>query len=79
MDRFAAGDLTAAREEQYRAVRLVGLLSSYGFMAAAKATMRMVGVDVGPARLPNSRLDATQIARLRGDLERLGFFEWNKK
>jgi N-acetylneuraminate lyase len=73
---FAAGDLTAAREEQFRGVQIIKLLGSYGYMGAAKATMEMLGVDVGPARLPNGTLSAEQKAKLCGELEALGFFDW---
>jgi N-acetylneuraminate lyase len=73
---FAAGDLAAAREEQLRSVEVVRLLSGYGHLGAAKAVMTMIGVDVGPARLPNSRLSAAQVGELRGRLEALGFFDW---
>jgi N-acetylneuraminate lyase len=73
---FERGDLAAARVEQYRSVQLIALLASYGFMAAAKAVMGFLGVEVGPARLPNAGLTAEQARELRGDLERLGFFEW---
>ncbi|MBI3874742.1 MAG: dihydrodipicolinate synthase family protein [Verrucomicrobia bacterium] len=73
---FEHGDLKTAREEQFRAVQLITLLASRGYMGAAKATMKMLGVDVGPARLPNGNLNAEQQAALRGDLEKLGFFEW---
>jgi N-acetylneuraminate lyase len=76
--RFQAGELAAARDEQFRSVRLVVLLAGYGFMAAAKATMGMLGVDVGPPRLPIKRLAPQQIAALRSDLEKLGFFDWIK-
>ncbi len=75
---FAAGDLRAAREDQLRSVRLVAALARRGFMGAAKATMQMLGVDVGPARLPNGSLDAVQQTALRKDLEQLGFFDWIK-
>lgn len=73
---FNAGDLAAARVEQFRGAQLVQLLSGYGYMGAAKAVMRMVGVDVGPPRLPNTPLSADQQAGLRADLEKLGFFDW---
>jgi len=73
---FHAGDLKSAREEQFRSVRLIQLLASYGYMGAAKATMKMLGVDVGPARLPNGNLSAEQVTKLRSDLETLGFFDW---
>ena len=72
----AAGDLAAAREEQFRSVRLIQLLASYGYMGAAKAVMGLLGVPVGPARLPNGSLSTEQIARLQGELEILGFFDW---
>ena len=74
----AAGDFAAAREEQFRSVQMIQLLAGYGYMAAAKATMKMLGVDVGPARLPNGNLTAEQLATLRKDLKKLGFFDWVK-
>lgn len=71
-----AGDLAAAREEQFRSVRLIQLLGSYGYMGAAKTVMGLLGVPVGPARLPNGNLTAEQVERLRHDLDSLGFFAW---
>ena len=73
---FERGDLASARLDQLRSTQLISLLAKYGYMAAAKATMAMLGIDVGPARLPNSPLAAPQIASLRHDLETLGFFDW---
>ena len=75
---FAKNDFVTARREQLRSIELIRLLASYGFMAAAKATMKMIGVDVGPARLPNRTLSPEQTAKLRKDLEQLGFFDWLK-
>jgi N-acetylneuraminate lyase len=76
MAAFQAGNLAAAREEQLRSVRVIQLLASLGYMGAAKAVMKMLGVDVGPARLPNGSLSTPQQATLRTDLEKLGFFDW---
>jgi N-acetylneuraminate lyase len=73
---FGRGDLEAARVEQFRGAQLVQVLVRYGYMGGAKAVMEMLGVPVGPARLPNTSLDAAQKARLRAELETLGFFEW---
>lgn len=73
---FAKQDFEAAREEQFRGVQIISLFSSHGYMGAAKAAMEMLGVDVGPARLPNVTLNAEQKAKLRGELEAMGFFEW---
>lgn len=75
---FERGDLAAAREEQFRGVRLIQLFVSYGYMGAAKAAMKMLGVDVGPARLPNNSLSPEQTTKLRGELEVMGFFDWVK-
>ena len=73
---FTNGDLAAAQADQYRSVQLIELLASFGYMAAAKATMGFLGVDVGPARLPNANLSSADQARLRAALEQLGFFDW---
>ncbi|WP_395736093.1 dihydrodipicolinate synthase family protein [Prosthecobacter sp.] len=75
---FARNDLEAAREEQFRGVQIISTFVRYGYMGAAKAAMSMLGVDVGPARLPNTTLSAEQKDRLRGELEAMGFFEWVK-
>jgi N-acetylneuraminate lyase len=73
---FDAGDLATARDEQFRSVQLVQVLAGYGYMGAAKALMGMLGVPVGPARLPNTNPGPEQTAALRRDLEQLGFFDW---
>ena len=76
MAAFAKGDMAAAREEQVRSVRLVRLLSSHGFMGAAKAVMRILGVDVGPPRLPNTSLSPRRMGQFEQELREMGFFDW---
>ena len=73
---FEAGDLAAAREHQWRSVRMIRALATLGYMGAAKAVMGMLGVDVGPARAPNGNPTPAQRRQLRRDLEAMGFFEW---
>lgn len=73
---FSSGDLACAREEQFRGVRLVDTLGSFGYLGAAKALMEMLGVSVGPARLPNTNLTSQQKKELRRGLEEMGFFDW---
>ncbi len=75
---FERGELETAREEQMRSVRLITLLAGFGYMGAAKVVMRRLGVEVGPARLPNTNLTSETEAELIGGLERLGFFDWVK-
>ncbi len=67
------GDLQTARAEQFRSVQLIGLLAEFGYMAAAKTVMGFLGVEVGPARLPNGNLTTEQKTLLRGRLDSLGF------
>ncbi|HMJ90388.1 MAG TPA: dihydrodipicolinate synthase family protein [Candidatus Acidoferrum sp.] len=73
-----AGDLATARDQQFRSVQLVATLVPRGFMGAAKAVMTMLGVNVGPPRLPNGHLNHAEHVALRADLEKLGFFDWIK-
>jgi N-acetylneuraminate lyase len=73
---FERGDFAQAREEQFRGVRLIQLFANYGYMGAAKAAMKMLGVDVGPARLPNSNPSPKQVTSLRSELDAMGFFDW---
>lgn len=76
IDAFSRGDLKTARVEQQRSLQLIDVLASFGFMGAAKALMGMLGVDVGPARLPNTNLTTEQTKSLKRSLDELGFFEW---
>jgi N-acetylneuraminate lyase len=76
MAAFARGDLATARAEQYRSVQLIELLGGFGYIAAAKVVMGILGVDVGPTRLPLANLATEQRTQLQTSLERLGFFDW---
>jgi N-acetylneuraminate lyase len=73
---FNEGDLETAREEQFRSVQVIRLLAKYGYLGAAKALMKMIGVDVGPTRLPNGNPTPQQIVALRQQLEEMDFFDW---
>ena len=75
---FAVGDLERARIEQYRSCLLVKCLAGQpcGYMGAAKALMGMLGVPVGPARLPNLSPTPDQLKSLRAELDQLGFWDW---
>ena len=72
---LAAGDFSTARTLQARSITIVRAMESFGFLAASKAAMSMLGVDCGPLRPPLRNLDADQIDSLRRRLEEIGFFE----
>lgn len=73
---FERRDLVTAREEQFRSVQIIQLLASYGYMGAAKAVMGLLGVPVGPARLPNGNLSGVQVSKLHDALDAMNFFSW---
>lgn len=76
IEAFQRGDLAAAREEQFRSVQLIHLLAEYGYMAASKALMAMLGVPVGPPRPPLMKLAAEKVDELRAALTAIGLFDW---
>lgn len=73
---FQKGDLETARNEQYRSVLLVRKLFSVSYVASAKEVMDMVGVPVGPPRLPCNPITDAAKKQLRHDLESMGFLDW---
>lgn len=72
LEAFEKHDFAEARAQQKRSVELVARLASAGYMGAAKCVMKILGVDVGPARLPHGNLDAAQEKALQADLEAMG-------
>lgn len=76
MRAFDAGDLAAARDHQHRAMRMISVLHAFGGLPAAKAVMRMLGIDCGPVRAPLQNLSEQQCIELKRRLEQVGFFQW---
>jgi len=73
---FEAGDLETARREQSRAMEMIATMRRFPIMVAIKAAMKAIGVDCGPSRLPQSQLTEEEYEALRGDLTRIGFFDY---
>jgi N-acetylneuraminate lyase len=68
MRALEAGDLAAAREAQLQAAQLVTTLAGFGFSAASKAVMALIGVDCGPVRAPLRNLSSSELAVLADEL-----------
>jgi len=68
------GDMQTARDLQGKAAALVDLLVAHGYMAAAKVTMKHLGVDIGGVRCPMPELKNGEAAVI-ADLERFGLKE----
>jgi N-acetylneuraminate lyase len=76
IDAFNTGNLDTARREQFHSVQLIQTLARHGYLGASKAIMAMLGVNVGPVRLPHTNPTAAGRADLQRELEQLGYFEW---
>jgi N-acetylneuraminate lyase len=74
MAAFEKHDLAAARAEQGKSIDLIKTLYSFGFLAASKAVMAMLGVDCGPVRSPVRNLTAEQRVALWDKLSALDVF-----
>lgn len=68
----AQGDWDAARRHQSRATAIINTLLKYDVLPALKASMKWIGLDCGPCRLPLKRLSPEDSRRLERDLKQLG-------
>lgn len=77
IEAFDSCEFETARNLQRLSMQMIRLLRRAGgsFNSAAKAVMKMRGVDCGRVRLPLRDLTAEQFQRLGAELERIGFFE----
>lgn len=76
VEAFDAGDPPGAQALQAKAREMIAVMRRHGGLPAAKAMMRLAGVDCGSCRPPLRTLGDEQVARLGDDLEPLGFFDF---
>ncbi len=70
------GDLASARAHQRRAADIIAVILRHHGNAGLKAAMTLSGIPCGPPRLPQTALDDTETARMREELDGLGFREF---
>ena len=77
---LVAACLRKDEEEAHRlqaiSIRMIDTIAATGYLGTAKALMKKLGVDVGPARLPLSNPTATQVEALWQSLQQQGFDDW---
>ena len=76
MDAFDREDIVEARRLQLRSIGMIRAIYRFPFHSAMKQVLRMLGINCGPCRLPQPRIDSTQVEQLKSDLGEMGFFEW---
>lgn len=72
---YHAGKQEEARGLQLKMVDVIRCFVKYPSIAAQRAIMKMLGFDMGPARLPLSPLSEQHYQQLKSELEAIGFFE----
>lgn len=70
---FQRGDWPTARAEQAWSIRLIRLLGRFGYLAASKHVMALLGVPVGPVRPPLRELNDADRSALERELDAIGF------
>lgn len=76
IDAFDHGDINEARRCQGLSVEMVRILRRYRIQSALKATMKLIGVDCGPCRLPLVTLTDDELQAMKKELDGIGFFDW---
>jgi N-acetylneuraminate lyase len=72
---FEANDIAEAQRNQALAARMVQEIVPYG-NPALKTMMKFIGLDCGPARLPQIALTREDEMALKQAMEQIGFFDW---
>lgn len=67
-------DLKGALKLQRKSIQIIDVLVKRGYMASAKFVMELLGIKVGPPRLPFIELNEDQKESLLKELKRVGFF-----
>ncbi|OWF43497.1 N-acetylneuraminate lyase B-like [Mizuhopecten yessoensis] len=76
------GDFDSARKEQIQGQRLCRIVYRYGSIlggnvAALKAIMSMIGLDMGPPREPMRAITSEEFGKYKSEIESIGFSEWH--
>ncbi|XP_074652202.1 N-acetylneuraminate lyase-like isoform X5 [Tubulanus polymorphus] len=77
VEAFNRGDIHQAKLEQRRIQDVIRVRNKYGkTVAETKEFMPLIGLDMGPPRLPLKPLSNDLREQFRKDLENIGFFTW---
>jgi N-acetylneuraminate lyase len=74
LEHFKNGKIPAAQELQYSSIKMIQCLAKHSPIPTQKAIMKLLGIDLGPCRLPLNTLTNEQVAELKESLTETGFF-----
>jgi N-acetylneuraminate lyase len=73
---WAAGDLERARELQNFSQEVINVICRFrGNIVGGKRIMKLIGLDLGPNRVPWRNITPEEEVELKRQLEEIGFFE----
>lgn len=76
LEAWKAGDLEKARELQNFSQEVINVICHYrGNIVAGKRIMKLIGLDLGPNRVPFQNMTDEEETRMKQELEAIHFFE----
>lgn len=76
MEAWEKGDIEAAREKQNFSQEVINVICNYrGNIVAGKRIMKLIGLDLGPNRLPFRNMTEEEEKSMKAELEAIGFFK----
>lgn len=76
IDAWNRGDIEAARRHQNFSQEVINVICHYrGNIVGGKRIMKLIGLDLGPNRVPFQNLTDAEEQAMRSELEEIGFFD----
>lgn len=76
IDAWNAGDLEKARELQNFSQEVINVICHFrGNIVGGKRIMKLIGLNLGPNRVPFANMTDEEEQRMKAELEEIGFFE----
>lgn len=76
IEAWEKGDIATARERQNFSQEVINVICRYrGNIVGGKRIMKLIGLDLGPNRVPFRNMTDQEEASMKAELEEIGFFE----
>ena len=76
IEAWSRGDLATAREKQNFSQEVINVICRYrGNIVGGKRIMKLIGLDLGPNRIPFRNMTDEEELNMKAELEAIGFFE----
>ncbi|MGL5979437.1 MAG: dihydrodipicolinate synthase family protein [Phocaeicola sp.] len=76
LDAWNSGDIETAREKQNFAQAVINVICNYrGNIVGGKRIMKLIGLDLGPNRVPFRNMTASEEEAMKQELDAINFFE----